>query len=228
MTAMMLGSAYLGGAWFFLRVALAKRWHTIKAGFFPVIAFASMLGVATLLHWDRFTHNHISFYAWAGLYFTTPFLVAGAWWLNHGADPRQPDAGDALLPRRLRWVIGIVGAGSVIVALLLFVAPEAMIAAWPWTLTPLTARTAGAMFALPGIVGLAVSVDQRWSSARIIFESQALSIILILLAALRAWGEFNFTQPLAWLFLLQLAGLLTLIIVLYTVMQARQGTGTRG
>jgi hypothetical protein len=222
MTAMMLGAAYIGGAWFFIRVTLARKWHTVKAGFLPVIAFASLLGIATILHWDKFTHNHVSFWAWAGLYFTTPFLVVGVWWLNRRADPGTPEPGEAILPTWLRWLIGIVGAASVVVALLLFIQPGVMIAAWPWTLTPLTARTAGAMFALPGVVGLAVATDRRWSSARIIFESQALSIILILVAAARAWTEFNFAQPLAWLFLVQLAGLLILIVVLYVLMQVRQ------
>ena len=50
-----------------------------------------------------------------------------------------------------------------------------MIAVWPWTLTPLTARVAGAMFALPGLVGLGIALDRRWSAARIILQAQAIS-----------------------------------------------------
>ncbi len=78
MTAMMLAAAYIGGIYFFACVALAKQWHTIKAGFPPVVLFAGLLGIATILHWDRFTPNHISFLTWTALYFTTPFLVFGA------------------------------------------------------------------------------------------------------------------------------------------------------
>src|SRR4051794_27867227 len=48
MTAMMLGSAYLGGAYFFLRAARAAAWHTIKGGFVPVGVFASLMGVTTI------------------------------------------------------------------------------------------------------------------------------------------------------------------------------------
>ena len=75
MTARMLGAAYIGGAYFFMRVIWATRWHAIALGFLPVTAFASAMGIATILHWDRFTHGHISFITWAVLYFTTPFLV---------------------------------------------------------------------------------------------------------------------------------------------------------
>ena len=75
MTPMMLAAAYSGGIYFFTRTLLAKQWHLVKLGFLPVTAFASLLGIATILHWDRFNHSHISFYTWATLYFTTPFLV---------------------------------------------------------------------------------------------------------------------------------------------------------
>ncbi len=33
MTSMMLGAAYLGGVYFFVRAALATRWHWIQVGF---------------------------------------------------------------------------------------------------------------------------------------------------------------------------------------------------
>lgn len=60
MTPMMLGAAYLGGIYFFTRVIAAKQWHLVKLGFLPVTIFASLLGIATILHWDRFNHSHIS------------------------------------------------------------------------------------------------------------------------------------------------------------------------
>ncbi len=62
MTPMMLASAYIGGVYYFAGVLAARRWHHIKVGLLPVIAFASLLGIATLLHWDRFNHRHISFF----------------------------------------------------------------------------------------------------------------------------------------------------------------------
>ncbi len=36
MSAMMLGAAYLGGAYFFVRAAADARWHWVKVGFPPV------------------------------------------------------------------------------------------------------------------------------------------------------------------------------------------------
>jgi hypothetical protein len=41
MSAMVLGSVYLGGAYFFVRVVWASRWHTVARGFIPVTIFAT-------------------------------------------------------------------------------------------------------------------------------------------------------------------------------------------
>lgn len=79
LTPMILASVYLGGAYLFLRAAMAAQWHTVKGGFVPVGTFATLMGVATILHWDKFTHSHVAFWLWAGLYFTTPLLVFGVW-----------------------------------------------------------------------------------------------------------------------------------------------------
>jgi hypothetical protein len=87
MSAMLLGAAYIGGAYFFVRVATLARWHWVKVGFLPVTTFAALLGLATIMHWDRFNHSSISFFAWAGLYFTTPFVVFLLWLRNRSTDP---------------------------------------------------------------------------------------------------------------------------------------------
>ena len=82
LTSMVLASAYLGGCYFFLRVLREKHWAAMRAGFVAVAVFASLLGIATILHWDRFNHGHVAFWLWAGLYFTAPFLVVAAWLAN--------------------------------------------------------------------------------------------------------------------------------------------------
>jgi hypothetical protein len=226
MTPMMLAAAYMGGIYFFVQVVRARSWHTIKAGFLPVTAFAGLLGIATILHWDRFNHNIISFYAWAGLYFTTPIVVFIVWLRNRRQDTGQVAANEILLPRSLRVVLGIIGGVTLLVSLFLFLFPQSMMAIWPWTLTPLTARVAGAMFALPGLVGLGIALEPRWSAARTILQAQSFSIILILIAAARAWADFNPANIVTWFFIGGLAGLLILFSALYVGMEiARSSRG---
>ena len=109
MTPMILASVYLGGAYFFLRAATARQWHTVKGGFVPVGTFATLMGVATILHWGKFTHSHVAFWLWAGLYFTTPFLVFGVWWANRRRDVPGTSA-ELLIPVPVSRVIAVWAA----------------------------------------------------------------------------------------------------------------------
>jgi hypothetical protein len=196
MTSMMLASAYLGGAYFFLRVAREGQWHHTGAGFLAVTTFASLLAVATLLHWDKFLHHHVSFWLWAGLYFTTPFLVIGAWLANRRyAVP--PAADDVLLTPVEQTVIAVVGVVALAEGVVMFVAPSAVIDLWPWALTPLTCRLTAAVFCLGG-AGIGARLDPRWSSMRLMLQVGVLMLVLILIGAARAHDEMIAGRALAW------------------------------
>lgn len=214
MSAMMLGSAYAGGIYFFTGVLRSKQWHHVKAGFLPVITFASLLGIATILHWDKFNHSHVSFFAWAGLYFTTPFIVCLVWLRNRTQDTGKIGDKDTIIPHMARLIMGIFGAITLTVSLFLFLQPGMIISLWPWTLTPLTARVMGAMFALPGIVGLEIAFDNRWSAAILILQSQAFSILLILIASILSSQDYDWTNWSSWIFVGGLGLMLISIIML--------------
>jgi len=199
MTPMTLGAVYIGGAYFFVRAFRAREWHTVKMGFVAVGTFASLMGVATIIHWDRFNHSHVAFWLWAGLYFTTPFLVWGVWASNRRRGT-EPGPGDVMLPPAARLVMAATGAIAVTAGLFLFLFPQRAIEVWPWTLTPLTSRVLGAIFML-GIAGLGVVTDARWGAARIMLQVQVFMLTLILVAAARAHADFDGSNPMTWLLL---------------------------
>lgn len=221
MTPMLMGSGYLAGAYFFHCVLRAKKWHQVALGFPPVATFASFMTVATVLHLDKFNFGHVSFWAWALLYATTPFLVVATWLRNRRTDPGTPEPGEKLVPLPVRLIVGVAGAINLITAILLLLFPNFMIDIWPWQLTPLTARVIGGWFALPGVVGLMVASDPRWSSARAILQSQIFGIVLILASVVRAWSEFNPANPLTWGFVGGITALLLLVLSLYIGMELR-------
>jgi hypothetical protein len=202
MTSMVLASAYLGGAYFFVRVAGERHWHHTGTGFLAVTTFATLLGVATVLHWDRFLHHHVSFWLWAALYFTTPFLVLGAWLANRRHTSR-PVPGDVLLRTTERAVIAVVGLVALATGITMFVAPGVVIDAWPWALTPLTCRVMAAVFCLGG-AGAGTWFDARWTSLQLMLQVEVVMLVLILLAAFRARDEMIGGRPLAWPLLLGL------------------------
>lgn len=199
-TAMVLGSAYLGGAWFFARPARAHSWHTVKAGFVPVGVFASLMGITTVLHWAKFHHDRVAFWLWVLLYATTPFLLVWVWLGNRRHDA-PATADELLLPIVAARVIGAVGVLALVMGMLVFLPPAAAIASWPWPLTPLTARVLGAVFCL-GLAGIGAPIDRRWrwSSARLPFQVAGVMLTAVLVAGVRAHAEFDPAKLLSWLF----------------------------
>jgi hypothetical protein len=177
------------------------------------------MGVATVIHWDRFNHRHVAFWIWAALYFTTPFLVAGTWMANRRTEaPAQPS--EVFLSQTARWVIGVLGAMAVALGLYLFLLPSRAIDIWSWALTPLTSRVMGAIFML-GLAGLGVFVDPRWSTARLMMHVQSLMMALILVAAVRAHRDFDSGRPMTWLLLGGFSVTLIATVVLMRTMDAR-------
>ena len=58
MTALFVGSGYLGGAYFFLNVISSHRWHRVAIGFPAIAVFTLSMLLLTLLHWELFdTHR---------------------------------------------------------------------------------------------------------------------------------------------------------------------------
>ena len=220
LTAMLLGSAYLGGAYFFLRAGRATAWHTIKGGFLPVGIFATLMGVATILHWPLFHHRHPAFWLWTLLYFTTPLLIFAVWLRNRRHD-RPPGPRDRLIPRRAARVAAAVGVLALATGAALFLFPAAAPAWWPWPLTPLTARVLGAIFCL-GAAGIGAPFDRRWSSARLPVQVALIMLVSMLVAGLRARAELD-GSAWTWLFAGGFTGVTAALAVLYRRMSRPSG-----
>jgi hypothetical protein len=155
----------------------------------------------------------------------TPFLIPFLWYRNRVTDPGTPDPGDLVVPPMIRQLDGLVGAGMLIIALALFLLPffgADALKLWPWTVTPLTMQVIAGWFALPGVVGLVLSRDSRWSSWRIMLESQILALALILVAAIINWNLFNTGNVLTWVFVGGLSLLMIAVAVLYISMEMRR------
>jgi len=200
LTAMLLGSAYAGGIWFFIQVAVQRRWHRVRHGFPAVLLFATLLAIATFVHWDRFHFGHVSFITWVVLYVTTPVLVLVALILNLREDDRMPEGDDVEIPAPWRWVLALVGAAATVTGLVLFALPSLLIDAWAWDVTPLTARIVGAVLTLPGMVNVWMLWDDRWSAFRRVFQAQLVSLAFILIAIAVRFGDFAWERPAAWMF----------------------------
>ncbi|HVL97971.1 MAG TPA: hypothetical protein VM324_01590 [Egibacteraceae bacterium] len=222
MTALAVGGGYLAGAVLFARAARERCWHTIGVVFLAATALSGLLLVATFLHWDRFTHGHVSFWAWLALYLVTPWLLPLLWLRNRRHDPGAPAEGDTV-PDPMRLAGGALGAALLTVALAMFVHPPLATGSWPWSLTPLTARTVSAFLAFIGILLLVSLFERRWSALRLHVESATLGLALVAVGAVRARGDFDGPAWAVAAFFMLLGGVLAVLVGGWTVMQRTGG-----
>ena len=224
MTAMLLASAYAGGVWFFVSVLRTREWHTVAEGFPPVVVFAGLLGGATFLHWDRFTHGHVAFWVWTALYVVAPFLVAWVWLVNRRtASPPAPDE-----PRLSAWTRRVFVAGGVVsvsLGVVLVVVPGLVSYVWPWAITSLTGRVVGAVLCL-GVAAFVVLRDDRYSSVVRLVEVAMVMAALVAVAVLRARDQIAWHRSLAWAMVAGLAVILVGGGLLLVRFRASTGAGS--
>lgn len=87
---MTLAAAYLGFAYYFVQAVRAPRWGSFKAGVPAVTVFITLLGTATVLHWDRFNYAHPALWLRTSPYARAPFLAPGLGWPTDATPPREP------------------------------------------------------------------------------------------------------------------------------------------
>ena len=195
LSAMFLGSGYAAGAYFFWRTYRAGRWPPSSAGVLGASVFAGFMLVATLIHWDKFNHGHaptlaaIAFWGWTIVYIVSPFAVLALGWRNRASDSRAPD--ERLVAPAVATAARVVGLVTVAAGLVFFLAPQTAIDVWSWKLTPLTARVCASFTIQVGVGALVLSTDRRWSSWRLIVQTFFVATGFLLIAALRAWDEFE-------------------------------------
>ncbi|HEV3400989.1 MAG TPA: hypothetical protein VG078_04125 [Acidimicrobiales bacterium] len=219
MTPMFMGGGYLAGAWFFARVARTRSGHRALAGLVGTSLFATMLLGATILHWDRFNHDHVSFWAWLALYVVTPPLLPWLWARNRRTDPGVPSADEVVVPAPVRAALTVGGSATLLFALVMFVWPSTVIEHWPWALYPLTARVLAAFLAFPAATMALFGTDVRWSSFQLPAETATIGLALILVATFRAGDQF--TGSMAG-YAAALAGALVLLVLLQVAMLRRR------
>ena len=225
LTPIFLGSGYGAGAYFFWRTYRAERWHPSSPGVLGASVFAALMLIATGIHWDRFNHGDapalaaIAFYAWTIVYIASPFAVFAIWWRNRTTDPREPAAGDRLVPPSALLAARVFAAGALAIGSLFFVVPAIALDVWPWQLTPLTARVLASLTVQVGVGALVLSRDPRWTAWRLIVQTFLVATALLLIGAIRAFGDFDTDNPMTWLYLGGLLGTAGALALLHRRME---------
>ena len=217
-TAVLMGAGYISGAFMFIYAVFGRSWHRVKNSLLPVTVFASSMLVATLLHFDRFLHDHLAFQFWFVIYIITPFLVPWVWFNNRRTDPGTPEPGDRIIPQAIRRIVGAVGMVWILACILGFIAPSLVMSVWPWKLTPLTARVLCGWGALLATGSLVISRDARWSAWRYNMQAIALWQALMVIGSILHRQDFN-NGSLANVYFIGIVATLVGTVAFYTWME---------
>lgn len=209
-----LTAAFLGaGYWAAMVVAYRNWWEaapvSARTTGLTALAATGILGIATFLHLDKFHLDspapltRFVTWVWIVVYAVTPFLFIWIW-LAFGRG-RDETVGAQPLPAWVRYA-NIFGAVVFVPAsLLLFLAPNTIIPAWPWELTPLTARAISAWLMAYGLACVTITMENNTDNVRNARMSLFVFCVLQLIALARYAPSFDTSKPLAWVYLLVLA-----------------------
>lgn len=205
LTAAFFGAGYGGGC---VLVLLARRegdWAVARIPYLTVLVFVVLTLVATVVHLDSLHFDaaavvaRVAAWLWFVVYLAVPVAMAAA--LPAQRRPRMPDApARRRLPGWLRLVVSVQAAVMLVTGAALFASPPTVAPAWPWTLTPFTARVVAAWLVALGVA--AVLALRAGDLARLRTPAAAYAVIgtLQVGALVRYPAELAWQGPSAWVY----------------------------
>lgn len=210
-----LGAFYLASAIIFILPLFARTWESVRPMVIPTAIFSTMMLLATVLHWAKFSTSTNAFYVWLASYVLPPPIFAILYWWHQrrsasvGRDRKQPIARWA---QRFLRGNGMILAG---VALSMFVIPMLLQRIGPWAITPLTGRALCGWLIGVGLLEAWLGWEGDWQRMKL---SSTMLIVLpfaILMQLLRFRDQVQWTNLALWLLLADTAAIATLMFYLW-------------
>jgi hypothetical protein len=219
MSCALFGSLYLAVAYSFVRVGLSDRWHRTAMIQWATLPVLSMLGVVTLMHWEKFTGPPIPRWIWIVVYLGFPPILLGLILFNRRYDSRQPEANDIEVPQWIRLVSFALGLVFGAVGACLFIFPEYMAGVWPWPMKKLAAQAVACLFMAPAITHLIAIQERRWSALKVLTQSALIWFVAVVVNVVRYWPSFDKTRMGTWIWVAILAAEILFIIASYAAIE---------
>ncbi len=218
LTAAFLGAAYWGSLVLNLLASRERTWARVRIALVPGLVFTTLLLVATLLHLDRFHLGNSSdaigravAWTWLVVYIAIPPLTLAAVAAQLRASGMDPPR-TAPLPGWMRIAFAAQGLVLIVLGVVLFAAPSTADSLWPWTLTPLTARAAGAWLCGAGLTAAFAAFENDLRRIRAMLAGYAALGALEGIAIARYPHTPDWSGPAPWLYVSFLATMLILAL----------------
>jgi hypothetical protein len=208
-TAAFLGGTYCTALAIDLLAARERIWARARVVYPSLLLFVVLTLVATLLHLDKFHFNspgmvaRSTAWAWLATYILVPvatLMLLISQMRSAGADSRRGSG--AVLPPWLRGLLAMQALAMLVMGVPLFVAPDVVAPAWPWSLTPLTAQAIGAWLVGFGVATAHSVLENAWERTYIVCAASVVFGIFELAVLVRFASSMVLTSPASWLYVL--------------------------
>jgi hypothetical protein len=182
----------------YLAGALAMGWSLLSASSLAAVripialaaSWTAALMLGSLLHLGEFDFTKPQVWFWMGAYAVYPLWGAWLYWRTRAAEASTARRADPVLLAVAAASLGLGGA--------LLLAPQTMVRAWPWKISPLLVSIYAGPFLAYGASALMLAREGRAEARRIVLASMLAFALLALLASLLHRPLFHFDALAAW------------------------------
>ena len=203
-----IGAIYFSAVGLMGMSMLAKQHAHVRAPTFIVAVWTGMLFLISLFYLSEFNFRRGPVWFWFGAYILYPMI---GFWLTWKYRNTPGDSTDARLPNWIPMYFLIQGLLISVVALALLLAPEAMVAVWPWKITRMLAQIYSGPFLAYGLGSLLLSRQQTWREVRIVTIAFLILALGVIGASVIHRALFVASSPSTWIWF---AGFSLIAIVL--------------
>ena len=206
-----IGAIYLSGAVLMGASMLAHHLEEVQVSNIMVSIWTGSLFVISLFYLSEFDFSRGPVLFWFAAYIAYPLI--GFWyaWSHRNLRDQATSPG---LPAWIRTALLIQGVILTLLALALLLAPELMLAVWPWKVTRMLIQIYSGPFLAFGIGSLLLSRQRTWSAVRIVVSGFFVLALGVLIASTIHRSLFSFANLATWIWF----GGFTLVLVLHASM----------
>ncbi|MBF8285074.1 MAG: conserved rane protein of unknown function [Anaerolineales bacterium] len=177
-----VGALYFYGAVFMASCMMARYQAEVRFALPMIALWTGLLFVISILSLSAFDFARLPVWIWFASYLVYPLIALVLAWRQ-----RRPVADDLPGPPLASWARNFLLAQGVVVsvfALALLLAPNLMVAVWPWKITPLLAQTYGGPLLAYGGGSWQFAQRRTWGGVRAVVPAMFVFTAGVLLASL--------------------------------------------
>jgi hypothetical protein len=220
--AAIIGACYGSVALMLLSALFAKWWEQVRLVVIAAALLTTLMLVATLLHWDRFSVGTVPFALWLISYVVPPpTLIALYVWQQRNI---QPSTEAQTMVPWFRRLASVNGASLVLIWAVLFLFPSLLGPHGPWSMSDLVVRVYAGWFIGYGALLWMIGRRATWAEARLP------TLWVIALPLLFVVQLSRFTEQVEWSngWLLLILTDLTVLAIVAAWLWRRHGLTKRG